>query len=103
MELETLARRLEVTERRVRLLGAVVVVLGATVLIGAVHSGTDVLRGRGLVITDAAGRERIVLGSPMGEATTNKKLAAAKGIVVLDSLGRPQVALGVDNPLVLAS
>jgi hypothetical protein len=52
--MENLRRRLETTERRVRVLGAVVVLLGATVLAGAVHSGTDVLRARGLVITDSA-------------------------------------------------
>jgi hypothetical protein len=102
-EVELLRGRLEATERRVRVLGAVAVLLGATVLIGALQPQADVLHARGLVITDAAGRERIVLGAPMREASADGKLAQATGLAVLDSVGRLQVALGADNPLVLAS
>ena len=96
-------RRIEQLEERVRLLTGLAGVLVALVVIAAARPDTDVLRARGLVISDASGRERIVLGAPMREATANSKLAQAVGLAVLDSLGRMQVAVGVDNPLVFAS
>jgi hypothetical protein len=101
-EVEHLRRRLEVTERRVRILGAVAVVLGTTILMGALRSQPDVLRARGVVITDASGRERIVLGAPMREATADAKLAQTVGLAVLDSVGRLHVVVGANKPLVLA-
>ena len=100
-ELEQLYRRLARAERNVRRLGAVVVVVAATVLLAAVHPQDDVLRVRGLVIVDASGRERIVLGAPMQAASDNGKLVDAVGVAVLDSLGRMNVAVGTNPPLVL--
>jgi hypothetical protein len=101
-EVERLRRRLEATERRVRILGAVAVLLGSTALVGALRSQPEVLRARGLVITDASGRERIVLGAPMREATADAKLAQTVGLAVLDSVGRLHVSVGANNPLILA-
>ncbi|MCU0633599.1 MAG: hypothetical protein MUE41_01895 [Gemmatimonadaceae bacterium] len=98
---ERLSQRLAVLERRVRLVGALSLVLGATLLFGAFRQPSDVVRARGLVITDAAGRERIVLGAPMANASRDAKLAEAVGLAVLDSLGRMHVAVGANNPLVL--
>lgn len=99
-----LAARLHRTERQVRLLCLVAVAL-ATTLTGAAMSPrhTEVLRVRGLVITDAAGRERIVLGAPLHEASQAPTLAGATGMVVLDTARRVLVALGLDNPLVFDS
>ncbi|UCF18633.1 MAG: hypothetical protein JSU87_11870 [Gemmatimonadota bacterium] len=101
-QLEHLHHRLEVTERRVRRLSALAVLLGVLALIGAIRPPDDVLRARGLVITDAEGRERIVLGAPLHEASADEKLAQTVGLVVLDSLGRLNVSVGANNPLVLA-
>ena len=98
-----LKHRLVVLERQVRLLGALVIALGATLLLGAFQQQSDVLRARGVVITDASGRERIVLGAPMVHASRDDKLAETVGLAVLDSLGRLHVAVGANNPLVFPS
>lgn len=102
-DLGELTRRLARTERQVRLLALVAVALGATTLAAARPGSPDVLRARGLVITDAAGRERIVLGAPMEHASAAPTLRGAIGIAVLDTARRVLVALGADNPLVVDS
>ncbi len=101
-DVELLKQRVERLERQVRWLGSVAVVLAAVVAIAATQARPEVLRGQGLVITDAAGNERIVLGAPMGHATSDPKLAEAVGLAVLDSLGRLHVAVGANKPLILA-
>jgi hypothetical protein len=99
-DVQLLTRRIERAERRVRLLSAAAVVLATAFLAAAVQPPAEVLRARGIVLVDAAGRERIVLGAPLAEVSGDARLAAASGIVVLDSAGRPMVALGIDNPLI---
>ncbi len=100
-ELDVLRARLEKMERQVRVLGALVLLLACGALAAAVRPRAEVLRGRGLVITDARGHERIVLGAPLSDASANERLAQGVGVAVLDSLGRLSVALGVNNPLVM--
>jgi hypothetical protein len=95
-----LTRRLRSLERRWRWTAALAGLLGALVLPGAVRPAPDVLRARGLVITDADGNSRIVLGAPMANATADPKLARTVGLVVLDARGRMNTALGADAPLV---
>lgn len=92
--------RLRTLERRVRLLGTTCVVLTAALLIAA-RPRAEVLRVRGLVIIDAHGRERIVLGAPMEQTSTNPKLAGASGVAVLDSLGRLAIGAGENVPAVV--
>jgi hypothetical protein len=74
--------------------------LGALVLVGAVRKSPDVLRARGLVITDAEGKSRIVLGAPMANATADPKLAQTVGLAILDARGLMNTALGAGAPLV---
>ena len=100
-ELDHLHRRLVRAERNVRRLSGLLILVGATTLVAAFRPQADVLRARGLVITDAAGQERVVLGAPMQAASGNAKLVDAVGIAVLDSLGRMNVAVGTNPPLVL--
>jgi hypothetical protein len=101
-ELEDLQRRLRNAERRIHGLAAVVVVLAGTLLMGAIRPDSDVIRARGLVITDEAGRERIVIGAPMRNASEDPKLALTTGLAVLDSAGNLHVAVGTNSPLVVA-
>jgi hypothetical protein len=100
-ELEALNRRLARAERNVRRLSAVLLVGGATLLLGALRPQDDVLRTQGLVIVDADGRERIVLGAPMQRASADPKLEGAVGMAVLDSAGWLNVAVGTNTPLIL--
>jgi hypothetical protein len=101
-ELEDLQGRLRTAERRIQGLGAAVVALAGLLLMGAIVPGPDVVRARGLVITDETGRERIVLGAPMGEVSQDPKLSLTTGLAVLDSVGNLHVAVGANNPLVVA-
>jgi hypothetical protein len=98
---ESLLQRIDLLERRVRRLAILAGVLSAVALIAAARPHSEVLRARGLIITDASGRERIILGAPMREASADGKLAQTVGLAVLDSLGRMQVSVGSNNPLVL--
>jgi hypothetical protein len=60
----------------------------------------DVIRARGFVVVDAEGRERVVVGAPMVEASEDPRLAATTGVTVLDAEGRLAASLGADNPLI---
>ena len=99
-ELDELRQRLEKTERLARWLTAFGIVLAAALVLGATQGNQEVLTLRGLVITDAAGNERIVLGAPMASASEDPKLADAVGLAVLDSVGRLHVAVGANKPLI---
>ena len=104
-ELETLRGRVETLERRARWSLALIILVGAGLLSGAGRSGhgeADVLRASGLIIYDHSGRERIVLGAPLKNASDDRKLRDAVGLAVLDSAGRLHVAVGANNPLVLS-
>jgi hypothetical protein len=101
-EMERLQLRVAVVERRLRCVLAALVLLVGVGTLTAMRAPQDVLRTRGLVITDAAGRERIVLGAPIGGASADPKLAHTVGLTVLDSSGRLTVSIGSGNPLVLA-
>lgn len=101
-ELHDLRLRLDRAERRLRRLTAIMVVLGATILLGAAARHDDILRVRGLVIVDDAGRERVLLGAPLKSVTSDARLVGATGLVVLDTAGLLNVAVGSDNPLVFA-
>lgn len=101
-DLSRLAARLDTVERRFRWTLAALVSLSAVVSVAALRPPAEVLRARGLVITDALGRPRVVLGAPLTDALDDRKLARASGVVVLDSLGRLSVAVGTNTPLVFA-
>jgi hypothetical protein len=101
-QIEILQRRLTGAERRIRQLSAVLILLGAIALVAAVYPQADVIRARGIIIEDHEGRERIVLGAPIANASSDARLGATVGLVVLDSTGRLNVALGRNTPLILS-
>jgi hypothetical protein len=100
--IQRLERDVAALRTTVRRLTATIVVGACAVLVAAVAPQDPILRARGLVITDAAGRDRVVLGAPMALVTDDARLAQTIGVVVLDSLGRMNVALGAQTPLILA-
>jgi hypothetical protein len=101
-EMEHLRNRLLILEGRLRSVSVVCAVLILLGITAAVLPRADVLRARGLVIVDSTGRERIVIGAPIRDASTDPKLAQTVGMVVLDSAGHLHVSLGANNPLVFA-
>jgi len=100
-EVQQLQRQVAELRRTVRLVTTLAVLVTGGFVVSAFAPQDSVIRARGLIITDEAGRDRVVLGAPMAAATKDTKLAEAIGIAVLDSLGRMSVALGTQNPLVL--
>ena len=92
--------RLQALERRWRWTAVLAAAAAALVLFGAARPAPDVLKARGLIITDADGKPRIVLGAPMAHATPDPRLARSVGLAVLDARGRLSTALGADTPLV---
>jgi hypothetical protein len=100
-QVQQLEQQVQALQRTVRRLTALVVLVSCGILAAALAPQDSVLTVRGLVVTDASGRERVVLGAPMSATTEDPKLAEATGVAILDSLGQMSVALGAQNPLVL--
>jgi len=72
-------------------------VLGAAAALSAgarFQDSQDVLRVKGLIVEDAEGRPRIVLGAPLAELEGRVRSDPAVGLVVLDENGRDRVSVG---------
>lgn len=98
-ELPAEVARLSREVRRLKLaLGAVVLVGVAAVTMAAVQS-PGVLRARGLVIVDAQGRDRILLGAPVPASGNRKRQdAATASLVVVGPDGSDRVVVGQTPP-----
>ena len=94
----TLEARITALERRNRILTGLLVVLAAFALTAAMRPAPDVLRSEGLVIVDAEGRQRVVLGAPLGGVSTHEGSSGTVGMIVYDTLGRPLTSIGYNNP-----
>jgi hypothetical protein len=102
----THAARLARLERRVRRLQGAAAALAGTLLVtllvamrarSAETAGApaaDVLRVRGLVVEDAEGRPRVVLGAPVGELPGRRRADASTGLLVLDEDGDDRLSVG---------
>lgn len=103
-----LEERLECIERRLHVfrIGAVV---GLVVLVGALYVAlrvhpvsTDdsgqVLRVRGLIVEDAQGRPRILLGAPVPKIAGRKRQDDATGLILIGENGADRVPIGAPNP-----
>jgi hypothetical protein len=96
-----LEQRLARAERRSRWSILVTLIIGVVLLVSAATPQDDIIRARAIVITDADGRDRIVLGAPLSAGREGPQFTQAVGMIVLDSLGKLNVAVGANNPLVL--
>lgn len=99
--------RLESECRRLRIalvLLAVFVVATATTLHPRAQQVRDVLRARGLIIEDEAGRQRVVLGAPIPEdrqtTRTGLKILDESGVerLGMNLLSSGSMVLGLDAP-----
>ncbi|HET9133384.1 MAG TPA: hypothetical protein VFN90_03690 [Gemmatimonadales bacterium] len=87
---------LERQTRRFRALLTLGVVVALAVPLLAWRAGTpEILRVRGVIIVDEAGRERVVLGAPIPDPKEGKRIAAATGLAINDTLGHERFGLSL--------
>lgn len=68
---------------------------------GSANREGDVLRGRGLVLEDADGRPRVLLGAPVPQVDAWVRPDTSKGLVILDASGTARTKLGYPaNPVI---
>ncbi len=86
--------RLEAESRRLRwmILGlcALLILSVSASRTGAQQAAPDVLRVKGLVVEDAAGRAAIVLGAPMAEGANSRT-----GLKIVDPTGRERIGISI--------
>jgi hypothetical protein len=58
----------------------------------------DVLRVRGLIVEDAQGKARILLGAPVPKVADRKRQDDATGMIVLSETGADRVSVGAPTP-----
>ena len=100
--------RLESECRRLRVAVALLAVFGVatatTLHARAQQQASDILRARGLIIEDDAGRPRVVLGAPIPEKRTTTrtglKILDASGVerLGMNLLSNGSMVLGLDAP-----
>src|SRR5207247_10110957 len=97
--LEHRVERLEVQVRWWRRLAAALAVGGLTVrsLAAVTGQAPSVLRVRGLVVVDSAGRDRIFLGAPVPDPREGKRISPSVGLTVNDSAGNERFGLGLQS------
>jgi hypothetical protein len=93
-------RRLERLETEVRRMRAVAIaaVIGAVAFVGLASfrgAREDVLHVRGIVVEDAAGKPRVLIGAPVPNSAQRKRTDAASGIVILGEDGLDRLQLGL--------
>ncbi|MDR6935319.1 hypothetical protein [Luteibacter sp. 3190] len=98
-------KRLEILERRSRLLavaaGVLCIVLAAVVVSAftALRNPTGILRAKGLVIEDTQGRPRILLGAPFPEVVERERTdARSTAMLFLDDHGHDRLTVGEGLP-----
>ncbi len=104
----SLLERVESLERRLALwrfiagLGLLTIVLAVfiTVSVRSSRANEDerVMRVRGLVVEDAQGRPRILLGAPVPKVAGRKRQDDDTGIILVGENGADRVAIGMPTP-----
>lgn len=80
--------------RRAMLVGGLLAIVVA--LSGWVTSPiSDIIRTRGIIIVDEAGRERIYIGSPLPDPIEGKRIQPGTGLTIVDTLGVERFGLGL--------
>lgn len=97
--IEALERTLARVERRLRwtqlACGTSLLVVALTLGLASFARPTaDVLRVRGLVVEDAQGKARILIGAPIPRVDERKREDAAEGFVLIDASGSDRLQLG---------
>lgn len=99
MSLEPRIAMLEQQLARTRRTLRAVLLAGGTLAVGAwvipTHQKVEVLRVRGLIVEDAVGRERIVIGAPVPDGKDGRRSSASVGVVINDTAGFERFGLGL--------
>ena len=97
LDTTTVMERLARLEARSRRLRWMVLTLCALLIVsltvsrtGAQPGAPDVLRVKGLIVEDAAGRAAIVLGAPMAEGANSRT-----GLKIVDATGRERIGISL--------
>lgn len=100
-ELHAVTARLEMLERRTRRLrlstAAFALSTAALLTMGFVRGATvsDEVRTRQLVVVDAAGRPRVIIGAPVVD--NFDRVSPATGMVIRDSVGNERFGVSLDG------
>ncbi len=96
--LELRVQRVEAEARRWRLLSiSGFTALGLLLLAGAAWQRPGVVRVRGLIVVDSAGRERIFLGAPVPDPREGPRISPSVGLTINDSAGNERFGLGLQR------
>jgi hypothetical protein len=95
-------------EKRLRFVQGVLAAVTAAIVIGvmffSVHSHSSraesngILRSKGLIVEDANGRERILIGAPVPVVSGRKRQDSTVGLLVLGESGADRIAIGAPFP-----
>ena len=95
---EDLLSRIDALERRLTRQRIWTTSLTAACLLllvtGFARQAPLILRAQGIVIEDAQGRPRMLIGAPVPAVKERLRTDAATGLILLDSAGRDRLALG---------
>ncbi len=92
-----LERRVRVLEAALSVTVALLLILGLSAMGGESRQRREVLRVRGLIVEDAQGRPRVLLGAPIPN-TGRKRQDEAIGMLVLGENGADHVTIGSPAP-----
>lgn len=92
-------KRIERLEQNIRSLRTAVLLLVLAIIVGVSvamlpEGKGNILRVKGLIVEDAEGNPRILIGSPFPEVKGRKREGRATGILVLDEEGIDRLSIG---------
>lgn len=96
-------QRIECLERNIRSLRTAVVFLAMIIIVGSSvamlsSEKENILRAQGLIVEDAEGNPRILIGSPFPEVKERKRKDRTTGILLLDEKGIDRMAIASPAP-----
>lgn len=96
-------KRIERLERNIRSLRTavlllVLIIIGGSSVAMLSNGKGNILRVQGLIVEDAEGNPRILIGAPFPEVKERKREDRTAGILILDEKGIDRIAIGSPTP-----
>jgi hypothetical protein len=97
------AKRIERLERNIRSLRTAVLLLVLIIIVGSsvamlLNGKGNILRIQGLIVEDAEGDPRILIGAPFPEVKERERKDRTAGILILDEKGKDRLSIGSPTP-----